>query len=83
MNLCNMAELEVALKDLLVYNLAAKKLDFGEDEHGLAFDLSRGNYLEVIKAGKDLFSQLPPSWSASEELKIALTDHLKHSALEK
>lgn len=78
-----MAELEVALKDLLVYNLAAKRSDPGPEEQGPAFDLSRENYLEVIKVSKDLLSQLPSSWSSSEELKVALSTFLQEASVEK
>ncbi len=84
MNICVMAELQTALKDLLVYNLEVNKSEISKAGQGPAFDLCSENYLEILKFGKEnVFEQFPQSWSVTDDLKKALSDLLKSSSVEK
>ena len=91
MNLCKIAELETALKDLLVYNLTPKDescpsvvVSSNEPDQSMAFHLASENYSEVLKIGKEnVWNNLPSSWTTPEDLKTALSSFLANSSLER
>jgi hypothetical protein len=81
MNLCLAAELEIALKDLLVYNLAGKKTI--ETSEAAAFSLASEDYLKVLKVTKEsLFPDLPEI-ANPDDFKSAAKNVVENSSLEK
>jgi hypothetical protein len=67
MNVSEIVELEVALKQLLVYNLGVKDLSWPgnrKDTKSVAFKLATHDYQGVLNDGKELISSLNPETEA-------------------
>ena len=87
MNLCQITEMETALKDLLVYNLSAggaNTVPESGSNQEMASCLSSEDYIQVLQLGSEkIWSHLKPESSNLEELKAAVKSLLLNSSLEK
>ena len=87
MNLCQITEMETALKNLLIYTLSTS-VDSAVTGTGsnqeMASLLSSEDYFQVLKIGSEkIWSQLKPESTNLEDLKTAVNSLLLNSSLEK